>query len=99
MRDFEFTYQLLRKFSQSSTDMLHATIEKLKARQEAITASYESREEAYELTLHTLCRYKKLDPTPSLAIDLQTNEHVQKLERHININIIYRAQSNVLTWL
>ncbi|EJD05769.1 uncharacterized protein FOMMEDRAFT_145188 [Fomitiporia mediterranea MF3/22] len=35
------------KFSQSSTDMLHATIEKLKARQEAITASYESRLRQY----------------------------------------------------
>ncbi|KAL5511702.1 hypothetical protein ACEPAH_4920 [Sanghuangporus vaninii] len=31
------------KFSQSSTDLLHGAIEKLKARQEAITTSYEAR--------------------------------------------------------
>ncbi|KAL5529274.1 hypothetical protein ACEPAG_5259 [Sanghuangporus baumii] len=85
------------KFSQSSTDLLHGTIEKLKARQEAITASYEARLQQLE---DKLASEKRQSEMLRRALDELTEDISREAygrRREIVLRLLLLAREEMLT--
>ncbi|KAL5490243.1 hypothetical protein ACEPAI_5076 [Sanghuangporus weigelae] len=85
------------KFSQSSTDLLHGAIEKLKARQEAITTSYEARLQQLE---DKLASEKRQSEMLRRALDELTEDISREAygrRREIVLRLLLLAREEMLT--